>query len=79
MTSPTDNTQQGWQPIETAPVMRAIMVFHEYYSHGQVRHGFRGRDGNWRGVNADGTEGVIHFEPTAWQPLPAPPAPGASA
>lgn len=64
----------GWEPIETAPDMTAILLFHEYYSHGRVRHGYRGRDGLWRGVNADGTEGPIRFEPTHWMPLPEPPA-----
>lgn len=59
-----------WQPIDSAPDMTAILLFHEYYSHGQVRHGYRGKDGNWRGVNADGTEGVIRFSPTLWMPLP---------
>ncbi|BAK66837.1 hypothetical protein SLG_21620 [Sphingobium sp. SYK-6] len=63
----------GWQPIETLPDMLAVWLHHPYYSHGQGRHGYRGKDGNWRGVNADGTEGPLRFEPTHWMPLPIPP------
>ncbi len=50
--------------------MRALLLFHEYYSHGRVRHGYRNRKGEWIGVNADGTEGRLNFDPTQWMYLP---------
>lgn len=58
------------QPIDTAPMMYAILLFHEYYSHGRIRHGYRNAKGEWRGVNADGTEGPLYFAPTHWVHLP---------
>ena len=58
------------QPIDSAPDMRAILLFHEYYSHGRVRHGYRNRKGEWVGVNANGTESYLSFDPTGWMPLP---------
>lgn len=61
-----------WEDIGSAPDMIVIALHHEYYSHGQFRQGYRGKDGNWRGVNADGTEGPLRFAPTHWQPLPRP-------
>lgn len=62
-----------WFPIETLPDMTAALLTHEYFSHGRIRHGYRNRSGRWIGVNANGTEGPLHFEPTSWQPLPEPP------
>jgi hypothetical protein len=53
-----------WQPIDDCEPMLCVWLHHPYYSHGQVRHGFMAQDGNWRGVNADGTEGVLRFRPT---------------
>lgn len=58
------------QPIDSAPEMLVILLFHEYYSHGRTRIGYRNRKGQWVGVNANGTEGSLQFEPTAWSPLP---------
>jgi hypothetical protein len=63
----------GWQPIETAPEMRALLLYHEYYSHGCIRHGYRDRDGMWVGVNANGTGAFLGFDPTHWMHLPTPP------
>ncbi len=60
-----------WQPIETAPEMVAILLRHEYYSHGRVRHGYRNRRGEWIGVNALGTETPLVFDPSEWMALPA--------
>lgn len=62
-----------WQEIGNAPTMRAILIFHEYYSHGQVRHGWMDNKGNWQGVNADGTAGPLYFQPTLWMNIPAAP------
>ena len=62
---------ESWKPIETAPVMVAVLLFHEYYSHGRVRHGYRNRKGEWIGVNANGTEGPLRFAPERWMDLPA--------
>jgi hypothetical protein len=62
-----------WRSIEAAPDMCAILLFHEYFSHGRVRHGYRDRKGTWQGVNATGTEAPLGFDPTHWMPLPAPP------
>lgn len=77
MTAPSPATPSPamgeWQPIASAPEMVAIWLHHPYYSHGQMRHGYRDRKGNWRGVNADGTAGPMQFNPTHWQPLPEPP------
>lgn len=63
-----------WQLIESAPEMYAILIFHEFYSHGRMRHGYRDLNGAWIGVNADGTERELKFRPTHWMPLPGPPA-----
>lgn len=62
-----------WKPIETAPDMRACLLFHPYFSHGRVRHAYRNRKCLWVGVNADGTEHLLGFEPTHWMPLPEAP------
>ena len=66
------NTASGWQPIETAPIMEAVLVY--------------GRDckypcsASWSGIEDEewfaDAGGVIHGEigwPTHWMPLPAPP------
>lgn len=63
----------AWQSIETAPEMVAVQLHHEYYSHGRFRHGYRDRGGRWLGVNANGSAGILSFEPTHWMPLPNPP------
>lgn len=58
------------RPIDTAPLMLCILLFHEYYSHGRWRIGYRNQRGYWMSVNACGTEGPLRFEPTGWLPLP---------
>lgn len=65
--------KDGWRPIETAPDMTALWLYHEYYSHGRGRHGYRNRKGEWVGVNANGTESFLGFDPTHFMPLPSPP------
>jgi hypothetical protein len=63
-----------WYDIEIAPTMVALVLFHEYYSHGRIRHGYRNKKGEWRGINANGTEGPLSFAPSHWQRIPGPPA-----
>jgi hypothetical protein len=73
MTTLTPLNRDGmsdWQLIDVAPEMRAILLFHEYYSHGRVRHGYLNLQGEWIGVNATGTEAPLNFRPTHWMPLP---------
>lgn len=65
-----------WQDISTAPKMEAVLVFHPYYSAGQVRHAFRNREGYWCLASDDGYPS-LYFQPTHWMPLPLPPAPRA--
>jgi hypothetical protein len=60
-----------WQPMDDAPDMICVLLAHPYYSHGRVRHGYRNRKGEWIGVNADGTEGRLNFDPAAWMFLPS--------
>lgn len=60
----------AWRDIATVPEMHAVWLFHEYYSHGRVRHGYLNRKGEWVGVNANGTESFLGFEPTLWMPIP---------
>lgn len=60
----------NWLPIDTAPEMKVVLIAHPYYSHGQVRQGFRRMDGNWWAVNADGTDSALYFQPEKWMPLP---------
>lgn len=62
-----------WQPIETIDEMVACLLFHPYYSHGRIRHGYLRNDGRWMGVHADGREGELGFDPTHFAPLPPPP------
>lgn len=62
--------QPDFQPIETCPDMYAVLLFHPYYSHGRVRHGYLNRKGQWIGVNANGTEGKLNFDPEGWRYLP---------
>lgn len=58
------------EPIDSAPNMYALLLYHEYYSHGRIRHGYRNQKGEWIGVNANGTEGPLRFAPTHWAHLP---------
>ena len=68
-------TENGWQPIESAPEMTAIMLHHPYYSAGQVRIGFQSHGGEWHGVDARGDQyPELLWEPTAWMPIPEPPS-----
>ena len=62
-----------WQPIDTAPTMQCVLFWHEYYSHGQVRHGYFLRNGMPRGIDATGRDEDLQFRPTHWMPLPPPP------
>lgn len=65
---PVPETPQGWQPIETAPKDRDILVF----SHGVHYCVSWFDDGLMRGWS-DGTLLLVP-QPTVWQPLPAAPA-----
>ncbi len=65
----------AWKPIGNAETMIAMWLWHPYYSHGQVRHGYRNRKGEWIGINANGTEGKLNFDPKFWQPIPGAPSP----
>lgn len=76
MTPPTDNTQQGWQPIETAPDYEdGILVCDAskpYPAVGVARF----IAGRWRGFDHGMGVECFYPTPTHWRPLPAPPAPG---
>lgn len=77
MTSPTDNTQQGWQPIETAPKDGAwIWAFWPVTTFEDQQTPTRWvesslKDGPyWQ----DAADHIDWTQPTHWMPLP--PAPG---
>jgi hypothetical protein len=90
MTSPTDNSQQGWQPIETAPKDGTVVLltaFDEdgrpfgeewpcYWGHIQQNGLFPGVTGMWTvtGGGVTWSEAPEEGGPTHWRPLP--PAPG---
>jgi hypothetical protein len=79
-------TPEGWQPIETAPKMRTVLMF------AVTNIGDDGRVNNWKMATGHLTEGraardnetdvswdghqlkVYDHQPTHWMPLPAPPA-----
>jgi hypothetical protein len=48
---------QEWRDIGSAPSMHCLLMSHPYHTHGRFRHGYCDRNGQWRGVNANGTEG----------------------
>lgn len=76
---------QGWQPIESAPKMRTVLMF------AVTDIGDDGRVNNWKMATGHLTEGragrnnetdvqwdghqlkVYDHQPTHWQPLPLPP------
>jgi hypothetical protein len=90
MTAPTDNSQQGWQPIETAPKDGTVILlaafdadgtpFGEewpcYWGHIQQNGLFPGVTGMWTvtGGGVTWSEAPEEGGPTHWRPLP--PAPG---
>lgn len=63
-----------WQPIETAPrdaMVVLCMTQHRGYLHTPMKVGYMGEDGTW--VVFGGS-----WQPTHWQPLPAPPVAAAA-
>ena len=56
---------QSWQPIETAPKDRRILLFQG----GVWKGGWDECERKWMGAGA----GVFIVPPTHWQPLPTPP------
>ena len=60
-----------WQPIETAPKDRAILVYHFGYT---IAH-FNTAYGHWigQGECTPDTLSLKQFPPTDWMPLPDPP------
>lgn len=64
--------QVGWQPIETAPTEQDVLTC--YARTGNRRILRRARSGVWVDEM-----GHIYNPPSAWMPLPAPPAPQAEA
>lgn len=72
--------EQGWQPIDTAPRDgRDVLVWSPDYYGNPVRASWCATVGAWEsdvGMMEDGP-GIMADEcagPTAWRPLPAPPA-----
>lgn len=63
----------GWQPIETAPKDRAILIAGQFEADGRWLMG----TGRWREAFEDELSGqwswTWHARATHWQPLPAPP------
>jgi hypothetical protein len=57
-----------WQPIETAPRDKRVLLFHRYLSIDHIGVGFW--DGSAGCFNA---YGFGYCRPTHWMPLPAPP------
>ena len=66
-------TATGWQPIETAPEYKAVLIYVPPFDPMQgVRSG---RYGTWM-VGAQsfvGRDLPVGYRPTHWMPLPAPP------
>jgi hypothetical protein len=72
--------ERGWQPIETAPRDKAILIgggLFQFYDYSKTK--FEGvsiaywYQDHWRGSNLDGhEEWNIHW-PTHWMPLPESP------
>jgi hypothetical protein len=62
-----------WQPIETAPERRAVLVWHPGLGMGGWN--VMRRDGKtWRETAHDGRALKEGYEPSHWMPLPEPPA-----
>lgn len=60
----------AWQPIETAPTYKSILLFQRFVFQGIVRHDRLAlRDGD----NAQIGNSIMR-KPTHWMPLPEPPA-----
>ena len=73
----TKLSEEKWQPIETAPRDKSILVFNELWgmSFGEIQVA-RLIDDTWyfdSGMLVIGEEGVEFF-PTHWMPLPLPPS-----
>lgn len=64
--------RDGWQPIETAPRDRWILVWRQ---DSDVRDAAWVRFGDLKGCWTEGTGGMLLPEPTHWLPLPEPPQP----
>ena len=68
---PAPNNPDGWQPIETAPTDRQMVMLIARYPTGtdwtDIHNGWRNSDGDW-------TRWTHNFPPTHWMPLPSPPA-----
>lgn len=60
-----------WQPIESAPHDRTIMLGYDY--EGFL---FACSSGYWTEHNGGGWVRLCPFQPTHWMPLPNPPEPG---
>lgn len=72
------NMMSEWQPIETAPKDKTILIFHHDYNkwRGQIRIGYSHGDYNGHKdvITEDGQCGwPIRPLPTHWMPLPTPP------
>jgi len=57
-----------WKPIATAPKDRTILLGYDYEG-----HLFTASSGYWTETNGGGWVRQCLFQPTHWQPLPAPP------
>lgn len=61
----------SWQPIETAPLDKAVLVAYDVCVGEAAYHG---EDEGWYWANNDPTDSWgSRIYPTHWQPLPAPP------
>lgn len=59
----------GWKPIETAPVLGAMLVSVPPYN--EVFEAFRDDRGRWKASDpCGGGYYYLHQEPTHWMPLP---------
>jgi hypothetical protein len=80
MSAPADNSQQGWQPIETAPTDEPFLAAVEVVNNKTGRRYWEQHviwiDSETGDVSHDTDAGWSAGDYTHWQPLPAPPAPG---
>lgn len=66
---PEPEPKIGWQPIETAPVLGAMLVSVPPYH--EVFEAFRDDRGRWQASDpCGGGYYYLHPEPTHWMPLP---------